>query len=354
MAEGGGDDDREDGGERNEPASQKRIKQAWEQGQVALSREAVGFATLLASAVSAALLMPGQLDRIAASMRGALSRSHEMTPGQAGQEWLHLFLGLVWPIAAAAAAGAVVGTLAQTRGAISTSQLIPDIGKLSPSAGFSRIFGMESGLEFLRTLLKVAIVAAALWFVASDLPGLASTFAMAPGEIFATAGRGVLRLLMGTLAAFALLTLLDVILVRYRHMERLRMSREDLKEETKESEGDPQIKGRMRQLRQALGRRRMMSAVPTATVVITNPTHYAVALSYEAGQSAAPKLVAKGVDAMAARIREAARQAGVPIVPDPPLARALYRLEVDAEIPGEHWEAVAKVIAYVMRLRGRG
>lgn len=121
----------------------------------------------------------------------------------------------------------------------------------------------------------------------------------------------------------------------------------------KESEGDPQIKGRMRQLRESMGRRRMLTAVPKATVVITNPTHYAVALSYEAGQAAAPKLVAKGVDAMAARIREAAREAGVPIVADPPLARALHRLEVEAEIPSEHWEAVAKIIAYVMRLRGR-
>jgi len=140
--------------------------------------------------------------------------------------------------------------------------------------------------------------------------------------------------------------------VRYRHLEKLRMSRQELKEEYKESEGDPIIKGRMRQLREAAGRRRMMAAVPRATVVITNPTHYAVALAYEAGQAAAPRVVAKGVDAMAAKIREVARQAGVPVLPDPPLARALYRVELDEEIPAEHWDAAAKIIAYVMRLRG--
>jgi flagellar biosynthetic protein FlhB len=145
-----------------------------------------------------------------------------------------------------------------------------------------------------------------------------------------------------------------VLLVRYRHLARLRMTRQELKEEMKESDGDPLVKARMRQIRQSKGRRRMLAAVPQATVVITNPTHYAVALAYEPGQSAAPRIVAKGVDSMAARIREAAREAGVPIVPDPPLARALHRLEVDTEIPAEHWDAVARTIAFVLRLRGRG
>jgi flagellar biosynthetic protein FlhB len=117
----------------------------------------------------------------------------------------------------------------------------------------------------------------------------------------------------------------------------------------KESEGDPMVRARLRQLRESKGRQRMMAAVPRAAVVITNPTHYAVALEYEAGQSAAPKVVAKGVDAMAARIREAAREAGVPIVSDPPLARALHKLDLDTEIPSEHWDAVARIIAFVMR-----
>ena len=337
--------------ERNQPATQRRIDKAREEGNVALSREAVGFAALLASTSAAALLLPGQIERLAATMRGTLARGHELAPPRAAAEWLNLFLDVTWPIAAAAVMGAVIATLAQTRGAISFAAMMPGLSKLSPLAGLRRIFGAEGLLEFARNLVKIGIVALALWHVAADLPGLASVLVLPPAEMFAAAGSGVLRLLAATLAAFALLVILDVVLVRFRHREKLRMTRQELKQESRESEGDPLVKGRMRQLREAAGRRRMMAAVPRATVVITNPTHYAIALSYEAGQSAAPKLVAKGVDAMAARIREAARQAGVPVLPDPPLARALYRVELDAEIPAEHWDAVAKIIADVMRLR---
>lgn len=338
--------------ERTEDPSPKRLQKAWEEGQVALSREAVGFATLMASALVAVLLMPRQIQGVAAAMRGSFSQAHQLEVGWASAEWLRLFLGLAWPIAAAAAVGATVATLAQTRGAISVKSLAPDLSKLSPGTGLQRILGADALLEFFRTVLKIGVVAAALWYVAADLPGLSTMLERPSAEIFGAAGSGVLRLVLTTLAAFGLIAALDVLVVRHRHRERLRMSRQDLKEEIKESEGDPQIKGRMRQLREALGRRRMLAEVPRATVVITNPTHYAVALSYKAGQAAAPKLVAKGVDAMAARIREAAREAGVPIVPDPPLARALHRLEVETEIPNEHWEAVAKIVAYVMRLRG--
>lgn len=342
----------EESAEKTEPATQRRIEQAAAQGNVALSREAVGFATLLASTLMAALLLPGQIERVTAAMRGTLGRGHELNASRAALDWLELFLGLAWPIAAAAAAGAIVATLAQTRGAISFSGLTPSLSKLSPLSGFGRLFGAEGLLEFGRSLVKIAIVAAALWYVAADLPGLASVLTAPPAETFQAAGRGVLRLLGATLAAFALLVIFDLILVRLRHLERLKMTRQELKEEYKESEGDPLIKGRMRQLREAAGRRRMMAAVPRATVVITNPTHYAVALAYEPGQAAAPKVVAKGADAMAARIREVARQAGVPVMQDPPLARALYKVDLDAEIPAEHWDAAAKIIAYVMRLKG--
>ncbi|MEI6161005.1 MAG: flagellar type III secretion system protein FlhB [Roseococcus sp.] len=346
------EEEEESSAEKTEPATQRRIDQAAAQGNVALSREAVGFATLLVSTFMAALLLPGQVERVAAAMRGTLGRGHELAVQGVALEWLDLFLDLTWPVAAAAALGAIAATLAQTRGAISLSGLTPSLSKLSPLAGFGRLFGSEGLLEFGRSVVKIAIVAGALWYVAADLPGLSVLLAAPPAELFQAAGRGVLRLLAATLAAFALLVVLDLILVRFRHLERLRMSRQELKEEHKESEGDPIIKGRLRQLRDAAGRRRMMAAVPRATVVITNPTHYAVALLYEPGQAAAPKVVAKGVDAMAARIREVARQAGVPVMPDPPLARALYRVELDDEIPAEHWDAAAKIIAYVMRLRG--
>jgi flagellar biosynthesis protein FlhB len=143
-----------------------------------------------------------------------------------------------------------------------------------------------------------------------------------------------------------------VLYVRFRHLRGLRMSRQEVREEHKELEGDPQIKARIKQIRFHRARKRMLAAVPRATVVVTNPTHYAVALAYDRARGGAPRVVAKGVDSMAARIRELAQDNRVPLVANPPLARALYRVELDTEIPAEHYKAVAEIIAYVWRLRG--
>jgi flagellar biosynthetic protein FlhB len=143
----------------------------------------------------------------------------------------------------------------------------------------------------------------------------------------------------------------DVAWVRWQHYRQLRVSREDLRQEMRDSEGGPHVKSRLRRLREGRARRRMLAEVPKAAVVVTNHTHYAVALAFDQGQAAPPRIVAKGVDAMAARIREAVAEHGVPIVPSPPLARALWRLKLDTEIPAEHWQAVAEIIAYVLRLR---
>jgi flagellar biosynthesis protein FlhB len=157
------------------------------------------------------------------------------------------------------------------------------------------------------------------------------------------------------LIAHAAIAAVDFLWVSLRHARGLRMSRQDIIDEQKESEGDPRIKARIRQIRMARARRRMLAAVPKATVVITNPTHYAVALVYDRAKHAAPRVVAKGVDTLAARIREVAAENRVPLVANPPLARALYRVELDADIPAEHFQAVAEIIAYVWRLgRPRG
>jgi flagellar biosynthetic protein FlhB len=341
----------ESAAERTEPATPRRIEKAREEGQVALSREAVGFSALLGAGIASAALLPAEAHRLPAALGALLAQSHALEWAPTLTAWAGLFLSIAWPIAAAAALGAVAATLLQTRGTVSAAQLKPTLSKISPLAGFGRLLGAEGWLEFLRTLLKVGVVAAALWYVASDLPALGGLADAPTGAVLVAAGQGVLRLFAATLAAFALLALLDILLVRHRHLERLRMTRQEVKEEVKESEGDPMIRARLRQLRESRGRRRMMAAVPRAAVVITNPTHYAVALEYQAGQTAAPKVVAKGMDAMAARIREAAKEAGVPIVSDPPLARALHRLDLDTEIPAEHWDAVARIIAFVLRRR---
>jgi flagellar biosynthetic protein FlhB len=171
-----------------------------------------------------------------------------------------------------------------------------------------------------------------------------------PRQLLERAAGPVLHVMLVVLAAQAAIAAADFFWVSLRHAHGLRMSRHDISEEQKETDGDPRIKARLRQIRMVRARRRMLTAVPKATVVITNPTHYAVALVYDRAKHAAPRVVAKGVDSLAARIREVAQENRVPLVANPPLARALYRAELDADIPAEHYQAVAEIIAYVWRL----
>ena len=200
-------------------------------------------------------------------------------------------------------------------------------------------------------MAKIAVIGFVLWRVLmADLPGLMLAPFGDPNQLLARAAGPVLHVLLVVLAAQAVIAVLDFVWVILRHTRGLRMSRHDIQEEQKETEGDPRVKARLRQIRTFRARRRMLAAVPKATVVITNPTHYAVALAYDRAKHAAPRVVAKGVDSLAARIREAAEANRVPVVANPPLARALYRVEVDADIPAEHYQAVAEIIAYVWRL----
>ena len=164
-------------------------------------------------------------------------------------------------------------------------------------------------------------------------------------------GRETMHVLLVVLGCQAAIALLDFGWVRFQHAKKLRMSLEEIKQEQKETDGDPRLKAKIKQIRMLRARRRMIAAVAKATVVVTNPTHYAVALSYDRGSRSAPKVIAKGVDEVAARIRDAAKKHGVPLVPSPPLARALHALPLDAEVPEEHFKAVAGIIAYVWRLR---
>jgi flagellar biosynthetic protein FlhB len=340
-----------DAADRSEAATPRRIERAREEGQVALSREAVGWAALAAATLAAMFVLPSLGMALMQAMRGALERAHALDMAAAS---LALFAAgglVVLPVAAAAALGATLATLLQTGGLISAKPLAPSFAKISPWAGLQRLAGPEALVEFLRTLAKLGLVGAALWYAAADLQPLQAALHQPAAALPATAGAVALRLMLAALVAFAGVALLDLVWVRFRHARQLRMSRQDLRDESKDSDGDPRLKARRRQLRQAQGRQRMMAAVPRAAVVVTNPTHVAVALAYGGGD-AAPRVVAKGVDAVAARIRAAATAAGVPLVANPPLARALWRLDIDAEIPAEHYQAVAEIIAYVWRQRG--
>jgi flagellar biosynthetic protein FlhB len=246
------------------------------------------------------------------------------------------------------------GNLIQHRPVFTAERIKPDFAKLSLISGFKRMFGTDGLANLLKGLIKMAIVGAAIWTqVWPERSGLESVLVQAPEAVAGDMARLLFKVLAAALAALALIAAGDYLLQRFRFVQRNRMSKQEIKEEYRQTEGDPAIKAKIRQIRMERSRRRMIAAVPEASVVIANPTHFAVALKYESGKMVAPVCVAKGVDALALRIREVAEKHDVPVVENPALARALHAaVEVDEAIPPEHYRAVAQVIGYVMRLSG--
>jgi flagellar biosynthetic protein FlhB len=247
---------------------------------------------------------------------------------------------------------AIAGNVMQHRLVWSGEQLKPKFDKISPGAGAKRIFGKQAGANFLKGIFKVtalgAVMTAILW---PERLRLESLVRFDPTALLGVSTAMTVHLMGAVVAMLAVVAIADYFFQYRQWFERQKMSLHEIKEEYKQSEGDPHIKGKIRQLRQQRMKKRMMAAVPKASVVITNPTHYSVALSYERGMSA-PVCVAKGVDNIAFKIREVARAHDIPIVENVPLARSLYAtVEIDEEIPVEHYQAVAEIISYVMGLR---
>ena len=257
------------------------------------------------------------------------------------------------PVALLALA-ALAGGLLQHRPVWSVEALAPKFERLSPMSGVKRLFSRQALLQFGKGLAKIfAVGALASWLLWRERDRLEGLVGREPVDVLSVTLSLALKLLGSILALHAAVTVGDVILQRFAWLRRQRMTKEEVKRESKEQDGNPEIKAKIRQLRAQRVRKRMMAAVPKATVVITNPTHYAVALRYEKGQ-AAPICVAKGVDEVALRIREVATEHDVPLVENPPLARALHAsVKLDDEIPVEHYKAVAEVIGFVLRLKRR-
>lgn len=346
MAEGGAGQD-----DRTEAATPRRLQQARESGQVALSRELGGFAGLAAFALMLALVAPALATRFVARLAVPF-RHPQLAPAAAVRLLADAAAALLAPLLGAVLLAGALSVLLQTGFLVSAASLRPSLARLSPGAGLRRLFGADSLVEAIKALLRLAAMAVALWHALSgEWPRLWAAPFQDPRAMVPLLAALALRVLLALLLVQGAIALADILWVRRRHAQGLRMSRQELREEQKDLDGDPKIKARIRQLRFQRARRRMLAAVPRATVVVTNPTHYAVALAYDRARGGAPRVVAKGVDAMAARIRETAEAHGVPLVADPPLARALHRLELDTEIPPEHYKAVAELIAYVWRLR---
>jgi flagellar biosynthetic protein FlhB len=347
-------DETEDKESKTQEPSARKLAQAREEGQVAKSPEVSSLAALAAASL-VILLNGGSIARTVADQLVPFL-AHPDAIDISGDGALKVFRSAIMAAAPAALvllaalAAGVVGNVAQTGFLFTPKRLAPDIGKLNPIAGLGRLFGPDGLVNFLKTLGKFLIMCTVigfmLWPKLSLFKGLAGMdlAALLPFTC------DVLRaLVIAALVMMAASAGLDWFIQRQRFMAKMRQSRQEQKQEHKDTEGDPHIKGKLKQIRMQRARQRNLQNVPKATMVITNPTHFAVALRYIQGETPAPICVAKGADELAMRIREMATTLSIPIVEDPPLARALYAaVEIDDIIPKEHYAAVAKIVRFVL------
>lgn len=348
--------DTPDADQKTEEPTQKRLDDARRRGEIAVAgemRHAAMFAGVLIVggmlAVAAAQAMQGLADMIEHAGDSPLD------PGAARRvafDSLALTGRILLAPMAILLAAAVVGGLAQGRPTIAWARVAPKWNKLDPFSGLKRIFNVT---EFLKTLAKFAAVGiAAVWVLGPDIGALALAAQLDASGLAKLAGALAFKLTAAVAVIVGVIALLDTVHQRFAFMKKMRMTKQEVKDEHSDAEGDPHIKAKRRAIALERSRRRMMADVPKATVVIANPTHFAVALQYEHGVTAAPLVLAKGVDAVALRIRAVAEEAGVAVVENPPLARALHATsEIGKPIPVEHYAGVAEVIGFVMGLKGK-
>lgn len=344
-----------DGAARTEEPTPRKLEQARARGDVAKTQDLGALASLAAAAAVMAIAGGLMARNLAEALIPFLAQPEAMSleGGGAVEVARHAMLAAAPILAAvmlAAALAGVAGNLVQTGFLFTPDKLKPDFSKVSPMQGFKRIFSIDGLMNFVKSLAKVFATGAIAWWVLKPfVPQLAGLAGVEPIAMLPFLADILRRLMFAILGLLLVVAGADWFWQRQRFMARMRMTKEELKEDYRQSEGDPHVKAKQKQKRAEAARRRMMQAVPGATVVIANPTHFAVALKYEQGEDAAPLCVAKGVDSLALKIREIAEEAGVPVIEDPPLARALYAaVEVDDMIPTAHYEAVAKIIGFIL------
>ena len=343
--------------EKTEDPTQKRLDDALKRGDVVKSQEVNTWFIIAGATLVLIAFSGGMGSDLTATMRGLIANAHNISMD--GPALPRLFEKIGVEVIAAVAIpflllllAALGGNMIQHRLVWSLESLTPKLSKISPAAGFKRLFGKQALANFAKGIVKLVLVGTVLTALMWPERGRIMALERAdPAAVLPLAQSLALKLMGAVVAIMAVVAIADYLFQYRQWYERQKMSLRELKEEFKQSEGDPAIKGKMKQVRNSRMRKRMMANVPKAAVIITNPTHYAIALQYERGMEA-PVCVAKGVDAVALKIREVAGEHSIPIVENPPLARALHAtVEVDQAIPVEHYKAVAEVIGYVMRLR---
>ena len=346
-----------DNTEKTEDPTQKRLEEALKRGDVVKSQE-VNTWFIIAGATLVLMAFSGGMGAgLTTTMRGLIANAHDIRVD--GPALPRLFQKIGGEMIAAVAIpflllmlAALGGNLIQHKLVWSFETLAPKLSKISPLAGLKRLFSKQALANFAKGIVKLVLVGSVLtalmWPERTKMDALVRSD---PAALLPLTQALALKIMGAVVAMLAVVAAADYLFQYRQWFERQKMSLRDLKEEFKQTEGDPAIKGRMKQVRQVRQRRRMIAAVPKATVIITNPTHYAIALQYERGMDA-PICLAKGVDTLALKIREVAGRHSIPVVENPPLARALHAtVDIDQAIPPEHYKAVAEVIGYVMKLR---
>ena len=343
-------------GEKTEEPTQKKLDDAKKKGQTSKSQDVNAAVGLVGLMICLIVMGEGMVDRMSKAI--GLALDHGMRTRSVEDLWpivaemISTGIATIAPLVAASVAFGVIASYAQIGFILTFEPLLPKFDKLNPAEGLKKLFSVRSIVDFLKMLAKAIALGAVLWvMIRGMIPLLAGAAYASPSGVGALAWKSMLKLLGAGCIVFIVVGPLDFGLQKWLFMRDQKMSKDEIKREHKENDGDPQLKGQRKQLAQEMATSPPEKRVPGSTVVVTNPTHYAVALHYAPGESALPIVVAKGVDAEAARIRAIAEKAHVPIVGNPPLARALYKLQLDDPIPEEMFEAVASVLRWVSYLK---
>lgn len=343
--------------EKTEEPSQKKLDDAHKKGDVAKSQEVNSWFMMIAATIVLMVFSKDMSGALASKLKVILSQSHALPVTGEGltTNLMSLYLAvlgaLALPFIVFMVAG-LAGNLVQHRPLFSLEPVTPKLSKVSPLSGFKRLFSKTSLVNFAKSIAKLGIVSTVIFIIVwPNRDKLDAIVGLDPAALMGVTYGMASQVMIGVVAILSIIAALDFAWQKHTWWEKQRMTVKELRDEYKQLEGDPQVRAKLRQVRIERGKQRMMQNVPRAAVVITNPTHYSVALEYEHGM-AAPVCVAKGVDNVALKIRELAKEHDIPIVENPPLARALHAgVELEQEIPSEHYKAVAEVIGFVMRLR---
>ncbi|MBL4575487.1 MAG: flagellar biosynthesis protein FlhB [Opitutaceae bacterium] len=347
--------------EKTEAPTPRRLQEARNDGNIARSTDLTAAIMLLGGIVALHMLGTRMFEGLGAATRVLLMAEHSPNPtrvegvGEMAYYSAYMFATSLGPVVIAVAAVGLLSSLGQVGFLLTVKPLEPNFGKLSPLKGIANLFKLRAVMRLVMSVQKVVLIAAvAGWFVVQDMPKIVHIAELSALQAFGAAGTLVYGLALKLAILLLIMALIDYSFQRWQHEQDLMMSKQDVKEEMKRMEGDPQIKQRRTRVAKQLAMQRVAQAVPQADVIVTNPTHFSIALQYDSDSMRAPRVIAKGADFMAMRIRQIAVAHGIPLVERKPLAQALYKsVEIGEEVPAEHYAAIAEILAYVYRLNGK-